>query len=123
MTLSPRAWRTLYNVADALRPASDEGCAPDLVAGLQARLKGPGAFRSLGWTLRCLELEARLRASPARGFSWLPRAERSALLLRWERSPFAFRREAFARLRAAVDGGSPLEAQPRPAGRQSAPGA
>lgn len=112
MTLPPRAWRTLYNVADALR--LQDGSVPDLEARLPERLPDPGAIRALRWTLALLEIEARLRMSPGRGFSWLARPERSALLARWERSPFACRREALARLRRAVGAPSPDGSHSRP---------
>ena len=114
MTLRPRAWRTLYNVADALRPGSEDGGVPDLEEGLAPVLVDPAASRALSFTLACLEFEARLWISPSRGFSWLARPERRALLSRWERSPFAFRRRAFGRLRDAV--------QERPTANLSRPG-
>lgn len=112
--LPPHDWRTLYNVADALRPASGESPASDPLAELRGRSCDASTTRSLRLTLRGLEVEARLRFSPTRGFSWLARPERRALLARWERSPFAFRREAFLRLRNAVGASPACAPQSRP---------
>jgi len=103
MKLSPAAWRTLYNVADALRPAPEGNVAVDLAPAVEAALASPAEVRVLRRTLRWLELETRLRRAPVRGFCWLSREERRAVLEQLQRSPFAVRRQAFARLAAVVD--------------------
>jgi hypothetical protein len=70
-SLTPRAARTLYNVADALEP----GLARDVTAALDG--DDPG----LGRLLAALEWRSRLRYG--RGFSWQPRERRRALLEGW----------------------------------------
>lgn len=105
MTLSqlpPRAWRTLYNVADALEPVAEGEVAVDLAPAVSVLLRDAGDVHALRRTLACLELEARARYAPLRGFCWLPREQRRALLEGWERSAFALRRRAYARLRALL---------------------
>ncbi len=103
MSLPPRAFRTLYNVADALDPAPDPAAAALRAAALPRAVAALSDAAALRRTLAWLEREARLRDSPLRGFSWLSRPERRAALARLERSPFAFRRRAFARLRELVE--------------------
>lgn len=105
MRLPPRAWRTLYNVADALRPAPAGGVAVDIAPAVEAMLATPGEAQTLRRMLWLLEVEVRLLRAPVRGFCWLSRAERRAALARMQRSPFPWRRRAFARLAAVVDGG------------------
>ena len=103
MKLPPNAWRTLYNVADALRPAPEGSVAVDLAPAVEAGLESPAEARALRRTLRWLELETRLRRAPVRGFCWLSRQERCAALAQLQHSPFAWRRRAFVRLAAVVD--------------------
>lgn len=103
MSLPPRAFRTLYNVADALDPAADAEAAARRAAALPRAVSSLPDCSALHRTLACLEREARLRDAPWRGFSWLSRPERRAALARLERSPFAFRRRAFERLRDVVE--------------------
>jgi hypothetical protein len=112
--LPPRAWRTLYNVADALEPVAEGEVAVDLAPAVDAALRDAGEVRALRRILACLELEARARYAPMRGFSWLPRERRRALLASWERSSFASRRRAFARLRALLTSARDRAAQSLP---------
>ncbi len=118
MKLPPRAWRTLYNVADALDPAAEGEVAVDLAPHVCATLSDARDVRALRRVLACLDLEARARYAPLRGSSWLPREQRRALLERWERSPLACRRRAFARLRELL-----RSARDRDRAVQSLPGA
>jgi hypothetical protein len=131
VTLTPRAWRTLYNVADALRPGPDEG-AVDLAPAVEAALGDGRPAQRLERTLAWLELETRLLRSPSRGFCWLSREERWERLAVWERSRLPWRRHAFLRLAEAVDAAlarSGVEAEPMSSvpgatpARQSRPGA
>jgi hypothetical protein len=100
--LSASAWRTLYNVADALQPPSENDVAFDLAPAVEAGLASAAEARALRRTLGWLELETRLLHAPTRGFSWLSREERRACLARWERSGLPWRRRGFARLAAVV---------------------
>lgn len=106
MSLPPKAYRTLYNVVDALEPAPDPAAAARRAAALPRAVSALPDAAALRRTLAWLEREARLRDSALRGFSWLSRPERRAALARLERSPFAFRRRAFERLRALVEAAS-----------------
>ncbi len=100
--LSPRAARVLYNVADAL---ADGPLARDVAPAIERDLRhrGAAAARRTWLLLQCIEWEPILRLRARRGFSWLPRAERRALLLGWERSGLALRRRAFLGLRARIE--------------------
>jgi hypothetical protein len=94
--LSPRAARILYNVDDALRP---DGALPVDVAPHVSRAlrhQGVGAARRAWLVLHGLEWEPIVTLSSRRGFSWLPRERRRALLAGWERSALPARRRAFA---------------------------
>lgn len=122
MKLPPRAWRTLYNVADALDPAAEGEVAVDLAPHVCATLSDPREVRSLRRILACLELEARARYAPLRGYCWLPQEQRRALLERWERSPLVYRRRAFARLRELL-GSARDRARAVAVAAQSLPGA
>jgi hypothetical protein len=95
--LTPRRARVLYNVADAWRP---ERAGADAVAALDAVLASPRARRRIERTLAWIEWSPRLALASARGFSWLPRAERRAWLER-----LAGRAPAFVcdRVRALLD--------------------
>jgi hypothetical protein len=114
--LSRGAARVLYNAADAL--AGDRAARVDVAAhaARELRHRGRGAARRTWLLLLWLEWEPLLALRSRRGFSWLPREERRALLSRWERSPLPCRRRAAARLRALVEGALA-------AGGGSAPGA
>ncbi|MBW2316456.1 MAG: hypothetical protein JRH10_20010 [Deltaproteobacteria bacterium] len=74
--------RTLFNVADALRPPAPGEVGFDWVAGVEAVLarRGPPSAKRLRAGLRRLEWGARLRAG--RPFHQLPRSERALLLKR-----------------------------------------
>lgn len=96
------AWRTLYNVADALRPPPGEEGADDWTPVVETAVAHVADVRALRCTLAWLELETRLLSAPLRGFCWLPRQARRRRLARWERSRLAWRRQGFARLAAAV---------------------
>jgi hypothetical protein len=113
LSLSRGAWRTLYNVADALDPESGEGRIRELERGFARLLADPTRARTIARVLSGLEFEARLRGAPLRGFSWLSRSERCALLSRRERSAFGFRRRALALLREGIEASPPLD-QSRP---------
>ena len=112
MTLAPAAWRTVYNVVHALRPPPAGEPAVDVAPAVAASLESAAQARALRRRLLALEIEARLLRAPLRGFCWLPRDERRALLLGMQASRFAFRRRAFARLAALAD--APRAAQSRP---------
>lgn len=102
MTLPPGAWRTLYNVVDALQPREDHESACDLAPAVErqwAAGEDPDALRR---TLSWLEFESRLLASPAYGFCWLSRPARQARLESWRRSVLPWRRRGYARLLRVV---------------------
>lgn len=103
MTLPPGAFRTLYNVVDALRPPPPGEPAVDVAPAVAASLTTARDVCALRRRLLAVEIEARLRLAPRRGFCWLSREERHALLVRMQRSRFAFRRRAFARLASLAD--------------------
>ena len=101
--LSPRAARVLYNVADAL---ADEGAPALDVAPFVERAirhRGVAAARRVWLLLLCIEWQPVLTLRERRGFSWLPRERRRALLRGWERSRLGPRRRAFAELRGRID--------------------
>jgi hypothetical protein len=101
--LSPRAARVLYNVADAL---AGEGAPPvDVAPAVEQaiRHRGVGAARRVWLLLLCIEWQPVASFRERRGFSWLPRERRRALLEGWERSGFAPRRRAFAELRGWIE--------------------
>lgn len=93
--LSARAARILYNVDDALKRDGDPpvDVAPHVARVLRHR--GVGAARR-AWLLLCaLEWQPRATLASRRGFSWLPRERRRALLASWETSRLPARRRAF----------------------------
>jgi len=95
--LSPRAARVLYNVADAL---AGEGAQPVDVAPAverEIRHRGVGAARRLWLLLMMIEWQPVASFQERRGFSWLPRERRRALLAGWERS------RRFAELRGWIE--------------------
>ena len=101
--LSPRAARVLYNVADAL---AEEGApALDLAPFVESaiRHRGVAAARRVWLLLLYIEWQPLLTLRESRGFSWLPRERRRALLRGWERSRFGPRRRAFAELRGWIE--------------------
>jgi hypothetical protein len=103
--LPPRVARVLYNVADAwLPPGADcPGAADfDLVPAVERRLGGGRERLELALVLALLEWEPRLRLRSLRGFSWLARPQRRALLADWERSPLGPRRRAAVWLRGLL---------------------
>jgi hypothetical protein len=108
--LSAAAWRTLYNVLDALQPEEEPGADP--APAVEAWLTTPKQARALRGTLRWLALESRLLRAPGRGFCWLPRAERRALLARWSRSVLPWRRRGFERLAAAAEAARRAQSRP-----------
>jgi hypothetical protein len=122
--LSARAARILYNVDDALRPDAEpaEDVAPHVARAL--RHEGVGAARRAWLLLHALEWQPRATLASRRGFSWLPRERRRALLAGWQRSRVPARRRAVAWLaglleaaRAAARGGAAAAAPaPPPAG-------
>lgn len=127
--LSPRACRTLYNVADALLPAGPGPGAGDvdLAPAVERALRGQGvaAVRRTWLVLALLEWWPILVLRGRRSFSWTPLEGRRRLLAAWRQSRLAPRRHALASLEALV-----LEAwrQQRPEGAaapavQSEPGA
>jgi hypothetical protein len=102
--LSGRAARTFYNAADALCPPEPGPGAGDvdLCPLLEERLAGrPVRTRALRLHLWLLEWQPRLRLQ--RGFSFLPRERRRALLAGWEASAFPPRRRAARALRRMVE--------------------
>lgn len=101
--LTPAAWRTLYNIVDALRPPPAGEPAVDVAPTVRASLTTARAADALRCRLLAFEIEVRLLHAPLRGFCWLSREERRALLTRMQRSRFAFRRRAFARLAMHAD--------------------
>lgn len=108
--LPPAAARTLYNAADALRPAKPGELGFDWVAGVEAELarRGPPSAKRLRAILRRLEWSARWhKRSP---FWRLPRAERAALLVVFgRRRPIdhALLRELLQAGRDGVEAGTP----------------
>ena len=76
--MRPSAARVFYNVVDAWIP---EAADRDLVPALEARLS-PRELAALERELLWLEWEPRLRGWSWRGFAWMPRARRRALLER-----------------------------------------
>jgi|GEM_PF-5494449 len=128
--LSPGSARILYNVDDALAPpgAPRVDVAPHVARAL--RHAGVGAARRAWLVLRLLEWQPRATLSSRRGFSWLPRERRRALLAGWEHSRLAARRRAFAWLarllaeaRAAASGGDASTAPARGPGGGHSSGA
>jgi hypothetical protein len=101
--LSPRAARVLYNVADALAEESAPvvDVAPFVERALRQR--GVDAARRLWLLLLCIEWQPLATLRAGRGFSWLPRERRRALLEGWERSRLGPRRRAFAELRGWIE--------------------
>ncbi len=102
--LSRRSARTLYNVADAWFP-EERGSALDVAPGVERRIRwaGVGAARSTWLLLRALEWRPVVTLREPRGFSWLPRDERRALLDRWAAGRLGPRRRALSRLRGWIE--------------------
>ena len=101
--LSPRAARILYNVDDAL---AGDGEPPVDVAPFVSRAlrhQGVGAARRAWLLLHALEWQPRVTLAGRRGFSWLPRECRRAILAGWERSRLPFRRRAVGWLRGLLE--------------------
>jgi hypothetical protein len=95
--LSPRAARVLYNVADAL---AGEGAPPVDVAPAverEIRHRGVGTARRVWLLLFLIEWLPIATLRERRGFSWLPRERRRALLAGWERT------RSFAELRGWIE--------------------
>jgi hypothetical protein len=118
--LSPRAARILYNVDDALRP---DGEPPVDVAPFVARAlrhQGVGAARRAWLLLHGLEWQPIATLRSRRGFSWLPREHRRALLAGWQRSRLPARRRALAWL-AGLLAEARADATPDAARAPSAP--
>jgi len=103
--LSRRSARTLYNVADALLAPEPGAPGLDVAPAVERRIRwsGVGAARSTWLLLRALEWQPILTLRERRGFSWLPREDRAALLGRWERSRLAPGRRTLARLRGWIE--------------------
>jgi hypothetical protein len=101
--LSPRAARVLYNVADAL--AEEGAAARDVAPGVERaiRHRGVATARRVWLLLLCIEWQPVLTLRERRGFSWLPRERRRALLRGWESSRLAPCRRAFAELRGWIE--------------------
>ncbi len=106
--LSPRASRTLYNVADTLVPAGPgPGAADvDLAPAVEQELRGQGvgAVRRTWLVLTLLEWWPILTLRGRRSFSWTPLEGRRQLLTAWRESRLAWRRAALASLEALVLG-------------------
>ena len=104
--LSPGAARVFLSVADAWYPVgrdAEEGPGAsrvDLMAQVPAVLV-PGETQRLEIGLRVLEWLPRLTLK-RRGFGWLPREDRLALLERLEKTRLVPVRERAQRLRAIV---------------------
>lgn len=105
--LSPRAARVLYNVADAL--AADGEPPVDVAPAVEReiRRRGVGAARRVWLLLFLIEWLPLATLRARRGFSWLPRAQRRALLAGWQR------RRRFAELRAWIEAARRAAAPPR----------
>lgn len=103
--LSRRSARTLYNVADALFAPEPGAPGVDVAPAVERRIRwaGVGAARSTWLLLRAIEWQPVLTLRDRRGFSWLPREERAALLARWQRSPLAPGRRSLLRLRGWIE--------------------
>lgn len=101
--LSPRAVRVLYNVSDAI--AADAAPPVDVAPAIEReiRRRGVGAARRAWLLLQWIEWRPRLELRARRGFSWLPREERRALLRSIERSRLAPLRRSFAELRGWIE--------------------
>jgi hypothetical protein len=96
----------LYNVADAL---AEEGApvldvAPFVEGAIRHR--GVAAARRVWLLLLCIEWQPVVMLRERRGFSWLPRERRRALLRGWERSCLGPRRRAFTELRGWIEAAS-----------------
>lgn len=104
--LSPRACRTLYNVADALVPAGPGPGAGDvdLAPAVERSLRGQGvgAVRRAWLVLALLEWWPILTGRGRRSFSWTPLEGRRRLLSRWRESRLAARRRALASVETLV---------------------
>ena len=100
--LSRRSARTLYNVADALIP---DAARADVAPGVERRIRwaGVGTARATWLLLRALEWHPVLTLREPRGFSWLPRPDRQALLSRWQRSPLFPGRRTLTRLHTWIE--------------------
>lgn len=102
--LSPRASRTLYNVADAVVPPGPGGGAGDVdLAPAVERIlrgRGPGAARRTWLALAALEWWPVLTLRARRGFSRASLEQRRDLLGAWHRS--RLRRGAVEALEALV---------------------
>jgi hypothetical protein len=101
--LSPRAARVLYNVADALAQegAPVRDVAPQVERAIRHR--GVATARRVWLLLLCIEWQPVLTLRERRGFSWLPRERRRALLRGWEGSRLGARRRAFEELRGWIE--------------------
>jgi hypothetical protein len=67
------------------------------------RHRGVGAARRAWLLLHCLEWQPVVSFADRRGFSWLPRERRRALLAGWERSRLPARRRALAWLAGLLE--------------------
>jgi hypothetical protein len=103
--LSGRSARTLYNVADAVLAPEPGAPGLDVAPAVERRIRwsGVAAARSLWLLLRALEWQPILTLRERRGFSWLPREERAALLARWEGSRLAPGRRTLIRLHGWIE--------------------
>jgi hypothetical protein len=107
--LPPPAARTFYNVADALlppEPGRPGGGDVDLLAVIERSetLRAHADWRRVRRALRWIEWGPRLALRAPRGFSWLPRERRRALLERWSGSRLEVRRRDLGELVRLVQG-------------------
>lgn len=95
--LSPRAARVLYNVADALPGAGEPPVDVAPAVEREIRHRGVGTARRVWLMLFLIEWLPLATFRARRGFSWLPRERRRALLAGWEH------RRGFAELRGWIE--------------------
>lgn len=105
--LPPAAARTFYNVADALLPPGPGrpgGGDLDLLRVIEQNeaLRAEADWRRVRRTLRWIEWGPLWSLRSGRGFSWLCREQRRALLGRWSEGRPEGRRRVLGELRRLV---------------------